>query len=279
MQNSLSKSELNTHLAQATIQNQQQYKYRKFKRWFKALLLPVSFLLLCEFLVRSGTIEAYLLPAPSSLWQSFIDLAHTDLWSHIYISTWRVFIGFIIGSGLGLLFAVGVGLSKNIEEYIDPTFSAIKSIPSLAWIPLLLLWLGIDEGSKLTLIAIGAFFPTYTNTVAAIQNVDPKLVELGQVYGLNPFQRIIHIILPAASPGILTGLRNSLSLSWMFMIAAELIAATQGIGYLLSDGRETSRPDIVILAIILLALLGKITDSIMKLIEQWLLRWRESLPK
>ncbi|MCY3126824.1 ABC transporter permease subunit, partial [Acinetobacter baumannii] len=121
--------------------------------------------------------------------------------------------------------------------------------------------------------------PTYTNTVAAIHNVDKKLIEVGKVYRLNAFQRIISIILPAASPGILTGLRNSLSLSWMFMIAAELIAATQGIGYLLSDGRETSRPDIVIIAIILLALLGKITDTLMKLIENWLLRWRDTLQK
>ncbi|ETR44977.1 ABC transporter permease, partial [Acinetobacter baumannii] len=230
-------------------------------------------------LVRNGYIDAYLLPAPSSLWQSFLDLAHSDLFAHIYISTWRVLFGFIIGSGLGLIFAIWVGLSKEAEAYLEPTFSAIKSIPSLAWIPLLLLWLGIDEGSKITLIAIGAFFPTYTNTVAAIHNVDKKLIEVGKVYRLNAFQRIISIILPAASPGILTGLRNSLSLSWMFMIAAELIAATQGIGYLLSDGRETSRPDIVIIAIILLALLGKITDTLMKLIENWLLRWRDTLQK
>lgn len=209
----------------------------------------------------------------------FLDLAHSDLFAHIYISTWRVLFGFIIGSGLGLIFAIWVGLSKEAEAYLEPTFSAIKSIPSLAWIPLLLLWLGIDEGSKITLIAIGAFFPTYTNTVAAIHNVDKKLIEVGKVYRLNAFQRIISIILPAASPGILTGLRNSLSLSWMFMIAAELIAATQGIGYLLSDGRETSRPDIVIIAIILLALLGKITDTLMKLIENWLLRWRDTLQK
>ena len=102
----------------------------------------------------------------------FLDLAHSDLFAHIYISTWRVLLGFIIGSGLGLIFAIWVGLSKEAEAYLEPTFSAIKSIPSLAWIPLLLLWLGIDEGSKITLIAIGAFFPTYTNTVAAIHNVE-----------------------------------------------------------------------------------------------------------
>ena len=241
----------------------------------KGLALPVVLLLLCEILVKNGVIEPYLLPAPSSLWQSFIELSEGELWQHIWTSTWRVFLCFFIGSGLALIFALLVGLNKQAEAFLEPTFSAIKSIPSLAWIPLLLLWLGIDESSKITLIAIGAFFPTYTNTVAAIQGVDRKLIEVAQVYRLKYFRQIREIILPAASPGILTGLRNSLSLAWMFMIAAELIAATQGIGYLLSDGRETSRPDIVIIAIILLALLGKITDSLMKYLEQYLLRWRD----
>ena len=241
----------------------------------KALTLPVIFIVLVEILVRNGVIEPYLLPAPSSLFQSFTELAEGDLWQHIWTSSWRVFLGFGIGIGLGLIFAILVELNIHAEDFLEPTFSAIKSIPSLAWIPLLLLWLGIDESSKITLIAIGAFFPTYTNTVAAIQGVDRKLIEVAKVYRLKYWQQVQQIVLPAASPGILTGLRNSLSLSWMFMIAAELIAATQGIGYLLSDGRETSRPDIVIIAIILLAVLGKITDSIMKLFETRLLRWRD----
>ncbi len=241
----------------------------------KALTLPCIFIFLCEILVRNGTIEPYLLPAPSSLLQSFIELLEGDLWQHIWASSWRVFLGFTIGSGLGLIFAILVGLNKQAEAFLEPSFSAIKSIPSLAWIPLLLLWLGIDESSKITLIAIGAFFPTYTNTVAAIQGVDRKLIEVAKVYRLKYWQQIQQIVLPAASPGILTGLRNSLSLSWMFMIAAELIAATQGIGYLLSDGRETSRPDIVIIAIILLAILGKLTDSLVKILEVYLLRWRD----
>lgn len=246
----------------------------KLSTGIKGLILPLLLLSLAEVTVRQGWIAPYLLPAPSSLWQTFLELLHADLFSHIYISSVRVGIGFFIGSGLGLIVAIAVGLNKHIEDYLDPTLSAIKSIPSLAWIPLLLLWLGIDESSKLTLIIIGAFFPTYTNTVAAIQHVDPKLIELGVAYNLNRFQRIVQIILPAALSGILTGVRNSLSLSWMFMVAAELIAATQGIGYLLSDGRETARPDIVIVAILLLALLGKMTDLGMKKLEQHLLRWR-----
>lgn len=248
-------------------------------RLLKGITIPVILILLCEILVRNGVIEPYLLPAPSSLWQSLTELAEGDLWQHLWASSWRVFLGFGIGSGLGLVFAILVGLNRHAEDFLEPTFSAIKSIPSLAWIPLLLLWLGIDEGSKITLIAIGAFFPTYINTVAAIQGVDRKLIEVARVYRLKYWQQIQQIVLPAASPGILTGLRNSLSLSWMFMIAAELIAATQGIGYLLSDGRETSRPDIVIIAIILLAVLGKITDSIMKLFEHRLLRWRDVIKK
>ena len=254
-------------------------RWLKHQSRLKGGFLPILLVILCEVLVRNGFIASYLLPAPSSLWQSLVELAKGELWQHIWTSTWRVFFGFFIGSGLALIFAIFVGLNKHAEDFLEPSFSALKSIPSLAWIPLLLLWLGIDETSKITLIAIGAFFPTYTNAVAAIQGVDRKLIEVAQVYRLKYFQQIKEIILPAASPGILTGLRNSLSLSWMFMIAAELIAATQGIGYLLSDGRETSRPDIVIIAIILLAILGKISDGLMKLIENKQLRWRDIVKK
>lgn len=279
MRNSIHNAGAPDFLAQQNVLVNKNRFNPQFIRWLKALLIPILLLIVCEFLVRYGYVEAYLLPAPSSLWQSFWDLAETELFEHIYISTWRVLFGFTLGSGIALIVAIWVGLSQEAEAYLDPTFSALKSIPSLAWIPLLLLWLGIDESSKITLIAIGAFFPTYTNTVSAIHNVDRKLIEVGKVYQLNAFQRIISIILPAASAGILTGLRNSLSLSWMFMIAAELIAATQGIGYLLSDGRETSRPDIVIIAIILLAFLGKISDTIMKRLENYLLRWRDTVHK
>ena len=152
-------------------------------RLLKGITIPVILILSCEILVRNGVIEPYLLPAPSSLWQSLTELAEGDLWQHLWASSWRVFLGFGIGIGLGLVFAILVGLNRHAEDFLEPTFSAIKSIPSLAWIPLLLLWLGIDEGSKITLIAIGAFFPTYTNTVAAIQGVDRKLIEVARVTG------------------------------------------------------------------------------------------------
>jgi sulfonate transport system permease protein len=194
---------------------------------------------------------------------------------HIAVSTLRVFIGFSIGAGLAVLVGAAVGLSRRIEELLDPTFQAVRAIPSLAWVPLLLLWLGIDEAPKITLIAIGAFFPVYLNFVAGIHNVDRKLVEVGDIYGLSGIKLAIRIFLPAALPNLFTGLRSGLSLAWMFLVAAELIAATKGLGYLLTDGRETGRADLVMVAIIVLALLGKISDSLLSALEKHLLQWRD----
>ncbi len=126
------------------------------------------------------------------------------------------------------------------------------------------------------LIALGAFFPVYLSLVAGVRNVDRKWVELGRLYHLSPFALVRRILLPAALPSLFTGLRGALSLSWMFLVAAELIAATRGLGYLLSDGRETSRPDIVIAAILVLAVLGKLSDSLLKALEQRALAWRDT---
>jgi sulfonate transport system permease protein len=135
--------------------------------------------------------------------------------------------------------------------------------------------MGIDEAPKITLVAIGAFFPIHLAVVSGIRGVDRKLVELGDIYRLSRRASFVRILLPAALPQIFTGLRTGLSLAWMFMVAAELIAATRGLGYLLSDGRETGRPDIVFGAILLLALLGKLTDSAMKIVETRVLAWRD----
>ena len=152
----------------------------------------------------------------------------------------------------------------------------LRAIPSLAWVPLLLLWLGIDEAPKIVLIAIGAFFPIYMGVASGIRGVDRKLIEVARLYRLSNFALTKRVLLPAALPAILTGLRNGLSLAWMFMVAAELIAASKGLGYLLSDGRETSRADIVLAAITLLAILGKISDTLMAAIEKRSLAWRDS---
>ncbi|MGA3678903.1 ABC transporter permease [Pseudomonas graminis] len=242
----------------------------------KGLAVPVAILLLLEIAVRVGWVQSYQMPAPSEIATTLTDLADGALWKHIGASLTRVLSGFVIGAGLALVFAAWVGLSREAEAYLEPTFAGLRSIPSLAWVPLLLLWLGIGETSKIVLIAIGAFFPVYLNGVAAIRNIDRKLVEVGQIFHFSHRQMIVHVFLPAALPGLFTGLRSGLSLAWMFLVAAELIAATKGLGYLLSDGRETSRPDIVLAAIIVLAVLGKLTDGVLAMLERRFLAWRDT---
>jgi sulfonate transport system permease protein len=248
----------------------------KWRTRLKGLAVPVAILLMLEIAVRIGWVESYQMPAPSEIAATLMDLANGALWKHIGASLTRVLSGFVIGAALALVFAAWVGLSREAEAYLEPTFAGLRSIPSLAWVPLLLLWLGIGETSKVVLIAIGAFFPVYLNGVAAIRSIDRKLVEVGQMYRFSQRQMIVHVFLPAALPGLFTGLRSGLSLSWMFLVAAELIAATKGLGYLLSDGRETSRPDIVLAAIIVLAVLGKLTDGVLAMLERRFLSWRDT---
>lgn len=240
-------------------------------------MLPLIVLGGVEFAVRAGWIGGHLLPAPSDVLQALLGLGATEVLGHVAASTLRVALGFVIGTVLALGVGTLVGLSRTAEALLDPSFQALRAIPSLAWVPLLLLWLGIDEAPKITLIAIGAFFPVYMGAVSGIRDVDRKLVELAKLYGLGGATLARRVLLPAAAPAVLNGIRNGLSLAWMFMVAAELIAATRGLGYLLTDGREMGRADLVFAAILLLAALGKITDSLMRRWEQHVLAWRDSL--
>ncbi|HTH60838.1 MAG TPA: ABC transporter permease [Paraburkholderia sp.] len=247
------------------------------RRWRMAgFALPFAVLAMIELAVRADWLPAHLVPAPSEILETLARMGAARVARHVGASTLRVFAGFGAGAGLAVVVGAAMGLSRRIDALFEPSFQALRAIPSLAWVPVLLLWLGIDEAPKITLIAIGAFFPVHLAVVAGIRGVDRKLVELGAVYRLGSFALFRRILLPAALPQIVTGLRTGLSLAWMFMVAAELIAATRGLGYLLSDGRETGRPDLVFAAILLLALLGKLTDGAMRRIETRLLSWRDA---
>ncbi|MDB5784260.1 ABC transporter permease [Caballeronia mineralivorans] len=260
-----------------TLSSGQKTPVSPLQRWrIAGLLLPFAFLGLMEALVRTHVVPEHLVPAPSTIAETLWQLGGNRLGRHIGASSLRVFAGFAIGTAIAILFGAAMGLSRRLDALLDPSFQALRAIPSLAWVPVLLLWMGIDEAPKITLIAIGAFFPVHLSVVAGIRGVDRKLIELGEVNRLSQRALFVRILLPASLPQIFTGLRTGLSLAWMFMVAAELIAATRGLGYLLSDGRETGRPDLVFGAILLLALLGKLSDSVLKTIETRVLSWRDT---
>lgn len=252
----------------------------RLRRWrIAGVLLPFVLLVLVEALVRAQVVPHHLLPAPTDILDTLAHMGAARLARHIGASALRVFAGFGIGAALAVLVGAAMGLSRRVDALLEPSFQALRAIPSLAWVPLLLLWMGIDEAPKITLVAIGAFFTVHLAVVAGIRGVDRKLVELGAVYRLGAPALFARILLPAALPQIVTGLRTGLNLAWMFMVAAELIAATRGLGFMLTDGRETGRPDLVFGAILLLAVLGKLTDGAMRWLEHWLLGWRDTLDK
>jgi sulfonate transport system permease protein len=238
-------------------------------------ILPIALLVAWQLISVSGIIPAYRLPSPLEVWQAAIDLAQRGLlFADIGISVQRVLLGFVFGSIGGLLVGSVVGLSAWANRLFAPTVGAFRAVPSLAWVPLLILYLGINESEKVLLIAIGAFFPVYTTVSGALRHVDRHLVEVGQAYGLGRVSLLVRVQLPAILPTVVSGLRLALAQSWLFLVAAELIAASLGLGFLLNDSQANGRIDRLFLVIIVLGILGKITDGLIGIGERQLLkRW------
>lgn len=246
---------------------------RPLVRILLGLLLPAAILLTWQIVTTSGLVEPYRLPAPAAVFEAGVELAESgQLWTHIAISVQRVLLGFAIGSVIGLAVAGLVGLSRLGDVLLSPTLAAVRAVPSLAWVPLLILWMQIGEESKVTLIAIGAFFPVYTTVASALRHVDPQLVEAGRSFSLRGWSLFRTVQLPAVVPSVVAGLRLALAQAWLFLVAAELIASSMGLGFLLTDSQSTGRVDRVLLSIVLLALLGTITNGVLALLEKYLLR-------
>jgi sulfonate transport system permease protein len=226
-------------------------------------IVPIALLVTWQLISLSGVIPAYRLPSPLEVWQAAIDLAQRGLlFSDVGISVQRVLLGFVFGSIVGLIVGSVVGLSRWVGLVFSPTIGAFRAVPSLAWVPLLILYLGINEDEKVLLISIGAFFPVYTTVSGALRHVDRHLVEVGRAYGLKRLGLLARVQLPAILPTVVSGLRLALAQSWLFLVAAELIASSLGLGFLLSDSQANGRIDRLFLAIILLGVLGKITDAL-----------------
>ena len=192
-------------------------------------------------------------------------------------TTARVLEGFALGSIVAVALGLVTGLSRRADTALEPTLQALRTVPTLAWAPLLLLWLGIDEPPKVTLVAIGAFFPVYVNLVAGITGVDRKLVEVARVFDLGRWEIARRVVLPAALPELLTGLRLGATQAWLFVVVAEFFGSSRGLGFRLTDSQQSTRVDFMFVAIVALAVLGKLTDVAIRAIERRVLRWRDTI--
>ena len=245
--------------------------------WLIGLILPLGLAIAYEFAVRAGWVEGRLLPPPSRLIATLMALANGgELWMHIGTTMARVGAGFFFGSLAGIVLGALSGVSLLSRQLLDPTLQALRAIPSIAWVPLFILWFGIFETSKVVLIAVGVFFPVYLGVTSAILSVDRKIIEVGRVFRLGRLAQIRRILLPAVLPSTVTALRSGLGLGWMFVVAAEFMGASEGLGYLLIDGQQLGRPDQIMAALVIFASLGKLTDAVLVAISRPFLRWQDT---
>jgi len=225
-----------------------------------------------------GWLPDQLLPAPSAVWQQLLENARSgDLWSNTLISLQRVGEGFALGAVAGLILGACVGLSRTLREMFDPLFLFVAQVPTLGWIPLLILAVGIDESMKVIVIAWASFVPVVLNVAQGMRDVPAGLRELGQVLTFDPWFTLTRIVLPAAVPQIFTGLREGLANAWQTMVAAELFASSEGLGYLISLGRQLFQLDLVLAMVLVLGAVGLAVNGGMALIERRLLRWQGSV--
>jgi sulfonate transport system permease protein len=257
----------------------QQQRKSGLARWVRpalGLLLPLVLAFGWELAVRAGWSNGRLVPPPSRIYAEFVDLAHSgELLRHVIATLLRVAAGFGLGTAVGTLLGAIAGYSTLVRRLIDPSLQGMRAVPSIAWIPLFILWLGIFETSKVALIAVGVFFPIYLGVMGAVMSVDRKIVEVGRVFRLSGTQMVRRILLPAVLPSYVIALRSGLGLGWMFVIAAEFMGASEGLGYLLIDGQQLGKPAEIVAAILAFAALGKTTDWILLGITAPFLRWED----
>jgi sulfonate transport system permease protein len=251
-------------------------RWRRLTRPAFGLLLPVALAVAWEFIVRMGWASGRLAPPPSVIFATFVDLARTgELQSNTLVTLGRVAAGFGIGVAVATVAGAATGYSATLRRLLDPSLQALRAIPSIAWVPLFILWFGIFETSKVMLIAVGVFFPVYLGLMGAIQSVDRKLVEVGRAFRLSDVAMVRRILLPAVLPAYVISLRSGLGLGWMFVVAAELMGASQGLGYLLIDGQQLGKPAEIVAAIVAFAIVGKATDWLIVLAAAPFLRWED----
>jgi NitT/TauT family transport system permease protein len=246
-------------------------------------IFPVGILLLWQICSEIGFVRRDVLPPPSEVLLVWYDLitGSTDVagrysgtWlDHAWASTWRVFVGFSWGVALGIFLGLLIGLSRVMERTLDPTIQVLRNIPVTAWVPLSLVFFGIGNAPAIFLIGLGAFFPAAINSTHGVRQINITLYKAARMMGANEWELLSRVILPAALPSILTGVRLSMGIAWVLVVVAEILAVRSGLGYLLNDAYQFFRNDIVIAAMLSIGLLGFCSDRLVVVVRDFLLAW------
>lgn len=248
----------------------------KNKNIYKTLLVVLIILVAWYVIAQIGIFSSFVFPSPVKVFKTFISmLSSGELVKNILVSSYRVILGFIISFVLAFVLGIVACLFPSAEPYYDPILEFIRHVPPMSLIPLLILWSGIGETSKIIVIVLTAFFPIFLNTKSGLKNVDNKLIEVGKTLHMSDTKIFFSIRLPYALPNILVGARIGLGYSLRAIIGAEMIAAASGLGYMILDAQSLSRIDKVMVGIICLGLLGLLIDYLFNLLIKKLVKWKE----
>jgi len=238
----------------------------KYSKLVKQLVVVLAIFLAWHFVTAAELWSAFILPPPQVVFETFVSMVQSgELLDHILISTWRVFVGASISFALALLLGMVAGLRPKATEYYGFLLEFLRNIPPLALIPMLILWFGIGEASRIIIIVLTMFFPVYLNVKKGFLSVDPKLLEVGKMFDFCKFKLFSRIMVPHAMPNILIGARVGLGFAWRAIIAAEMIAAASGLGFMIWHARQMSSMATVIVGILTIGVIGILVDKVFSL--------------
>ncbi|EIP96714.1 ABC-type nitrate/sulfonate/bicarbonate transport system, permease component [Opitutaceae bacterium TAV1] len=238
-------------------------------------LLPLALLIVWDLLTRLGLVERIFLPTPASVGEAFLKLLLKDnLLGDFRISSITVLKGFSVGAIIGLATGMATGLSRTVEDLLGPLLNGIRQVPTLAWLPLIILWMGAGDLGKNVLIAKAVFFPVFLNTLQGIRGTPREYIEVGRIFAYGRLRLLRRIVLPAALPAIFVGLRFGAGISWAVLIVAEMLGARRGLGFLIMRAQELLHSDQLFVLIVLIGVVGFTIDVVLRRIEARLLRWK-----
>ncbi len=256
---------------------------RRATALFLYIAFPGAVLILWQILGVAGLYRRAILPPPSDIAFVLFDLLtgttgeagrYSGSWlDHTLSSVWRVFAGFGWGGALGTLLGLLIGLSRVVEKLFDPTVQVLRNVPVTAWVPLALIFFGIGNPPAIFLIGLGAFFPAVLNSTLGVRQLNKTLHKAAQMMGANQREMLLRVILPAAMPAVMTGLRLSMGIAWVLVVVAEILAVRSGLGYLLNDAYQFYRNDVVIASMLSIGILGFLSDRAIVFVRDRLLEW------